>query len=232
MSELERSYFPSWRLGYRSNPFRALTPHEWRAISLVPGELQDLIDTPPALTQVLGDQGSGKTSLLLALERGLLEKGWSVAYEYLPLGAQNYKTDTTNLRVFLLDETQRLSAPVLNRLLSSASSSAVGVTRLILATHRDLSGFAADHRVPIRSVELDTHAQSFTQAIIETRLKYFERPGYQGVRLTPAALSHLIAHCGSNLRRLEWLLYEAYQTWDVAGPISADYLRELIDRLV
>ena len=59
MSRLGHEFFPSWRLGYRSNPFRSLTREEWRDIVVMPEGLHTLKDSLPSLTQILGDQGRG-----------------------------------------------------------------------------------------------------------------------------------------------------------------------------
>ena len=117
MTDLERAYFPSWRLGYRCNPFRTLTRDEWRELAVLPEGLHTWIDSLPPLTQILGDQGRGKTSALLALEREINQRGWPVAYEYLPPGTKRYTQDSSDLQVFLLDEAQRLSRRSLKKLI-------------------------------------------------------------------------------------------------------------------
>jgi chromosomal replication initiation ATPase DnaA len=228
LSELARAFFPSWRLGYRSNPFRALTPDEWRRLALVPTGLQDLIDSPGRLTQIIGDQGAGKTSLLLALERSLLDAGRQVAYEYLPFTATDFKTDLNSINLLLVDEAQRLSRSSLRRLLSSIALTRDVGLQVILSSHTDLARFAADKGIPMRTIRLETLSRSFTEALIEQRLKYFERPGYSGVRLSAAALGALTAHCGADLRGLERLLYEIYQTWDDEGAITSHFVRAII----
>ena len=232
MTLLERKYFPLWQLGYRSNPFRALTPEEWHMLALLPDSMQDLLDAPPALTQILGDQGTGKTSLLLALERGYLEKGWNVTYEYLPVGATRYKSVLSDVRILLLDEAQRLSRSALRRLFSFLGSGTNDGFQLVLSSHSDLTAYAAEHEISLTSVHLDTRSQSFIHALVEHRLSYFERPGHQGTRLTRAALKQLTGHCGPDLRTLEKLLYEAYQTWDAEGSISEKHIKGLINELV
>lgn len=56
------------------------------------------------------------------------------------------------------------------------------------------------------------------------RLRYFERPGHEGVPPTPQALDHLIVYCATDLRLLEKLLYEAFQTWDSGEPIDEKHV--------
>jgi hypothetical protein len=229
MSGLENQYFPSWRLGYRSNPFRAVTPEEWREVAILPERLQAVIDNPPPLTQILGDQGRGKTSSLLALEHKLNQQGWRVAYEYLPLGSKHYKLDTSDIQIFLLDEAQRLSRRSLHRLISHASLTEDSGLRLILSSHSDLTYINAEHGITPVTFHLRDHPRSFINTLIEHRLKYFERKGHQGVSLTQDALNLLISHCDSDLRLLEKLLYETYQDWNEVGPITTGFIQGVIE---
>lgn len=198
-------------------------------LALLPDSMQDLLDAPPALTQILGDQGSGKTSLLLAMQRSFLEKGRRVTYEYLPLDAADYKTKLNQVDMFLLDEAQRLSAPALQRLLSHTMQTPESGLHLMLSTHADLSPHAARLGIPLRSVQLDGYSHRFLHELVEERVSYFERPGYKGTRLTTAALTLLTTHCGADLRELERLLYEIYQAWDSEGPITVEFVRGFLD---
>jgi hypothetical protein len=228
MSKLERTYFPSWHLGYRCNPFRALTQEEWIDLALLPEGLPEKFDELPALTLILGEQGSGKTSALIALKRELQQRGRRVAYEYLPPRMNSYRLDPGNFHVYLLDEAQRLSGRALNRLLKYPSNADNPLPLLILSTHKDLSQSAASRGIETLRITLENHSAGFILDLIELRLIHFERPGSHGVRLAPSALDFVLTQCNSNLRLLEKLLYEAYQTWDSEGPIPIQHLRKLM----
>lgn len=223
MSDLEQRYFPIWKLGYRSNPFRALTLDEWRQIAILPKEIKQLIESPPPLTQLLGDKGTGKTSTLLALQSAFMFRSIPASYEYIPIGQADFDTNLSETRIFLLDEAQRLSSHSRNRLFSSyvAADSPI---HLFLSTHEDLSSSAASFDVPIWTINLKCEDREFVESVIEHRLQFFQNAGQQGVRPSQEALDHAITTCSSDLRKLESLLYEAYQTWNHQDLISKDHI--------
>jgi hypothetical protein len=231
VSELERQYFPSWCMGYRSNPFRSLTPQEWRDLAMLPEGLSSMIDSPPPLLQILGAQGAGKTSTLLALERTFHDRGWLVTYEYLPPGSNQVRSDLTQLQVYLLDEAQRLSPRAVQRLFARSYPTSSSGLHLVLSTHEDLSTYTAKMGLPLETFRLGQHSRNFTLSLIERRLTYFERPGFRGTRIAPDALDLVISTCGTDLRKLEGLLYEVYQRWDAEGPIEAGYIKAILRSL-
>lgn len=231
MTHFERAFFPSWRLGYRCNPFRALTQEEWYELALLPEELPGQLDNFPPLTQILGEQGVGKTSTLIALQREYNKLGMQVAYEYLPPDINHFKHHLRDLHVFLLDEAQRLTAQSLQSLLLHAARRSNPELRLILSSHTDLAQSAVILGGNSITISLDESSPSFVHKLIERRLEFFERTGHTGVRLAPNAESLVVSHCGSNLRLLEKLLYEAYQTWNLDRPITGMHLQKLIEEI-
>src|SRR5712692_10403753 len=127
-------YFPFHALGFRSNPFRALTDEEWAAIVVLPEAILQAAASGGHL-QVLGEMGRGKTSTLLGLAEHFRHGGRFVEYEYLPIGQDMFKSPLAGLQVFLLDEVQRLRPDERRRLLAAAR----GGLRLILGSHDDLT---------------------------------------------------------------------------------------------
>src|SRR5207248_5460657 len=123
-------YFPFHALGYRSNPFRALSDEEWADIVVLPEAVLAVAAGPNHL-QILGELGHGKTSALLGLAQQLRRAGRRVAYEYLPIGHYVFTSQLTGLDVFLLDEVQRLRTAERRRLLAAAK----GGLRLMLGSH-------------------------------------------------------------------------------------------------
>jgi hypothetical protein len=79
------------------------------------------------------------------------------------------------------------------------------------------------------TLSLDESSPRFIKKMIQRRLEFFERTGHTSVRLTPKAENLVISHCGSNLRLLEKLLYEVYQTWNSENSITAMHVRGLIE---
>jgi hypothetical protein len=231
VSRLGHAFFPIWRLGYRCNPFRTLTREEWHELALLPEGLKPILDTLPPLTQILGEQGRGKTSALIGLAREYGGRGWKAAYEYLPPGSKRYKHNLKDIQIYLLDEAQRLSPQWRGKLFRHFSNGDQIKLHLILSSHEDLSGTIEDIGLDVLTIVLEQHKPSFIQALIEHRLNYFERPGSQGVRLTAEALGIVIDCCNSNLRRLEELLYEVYQTWESKDSISEQHILGIMTRL-
>lgn len=229
MAELQGDYFPLWNLGYRCNPFRALTREEWYDVARLPEPLLEILHQLPPLTQILGHKGSGKTSTLIAIERQLSSHGQQTRYEYLPPGSNRYRARIQDIEVLLLDEAQRLSQGSLKKLLALIGRSDAAQPRIILSSHVNLAIIAREYGVRAETIDLKNHTDSFAERLVEDRLRYFQLPGQQGVRLTPDALSLVITHCGTDFRRLEQLLYEAYQTWKQPGPIPVSHLKSIIE---
>jgi len=230
LPDLEQRYFPIWKLGYRSNPFRALTLDEWQQIAILPKDLEQLIESPPPLTQVLGEKGTGKTSTLLALQAAFQERSILASYEYIPIGKDDFATKVEDVPVLLLDEAQRLSPRSRKRLLSSITTKDSGAN-IFLSTHEDLRIEADDLNLPILTVDLNREDRVFVASMIECRLQFFQKRDLHGIRPSEAALTHVIEACGSDLRKLESLLYEAYQTWKHPEGISKDHIIAVLKRM-
>ena len=231
MTELERAYFPRWRLGYRCNPFRALTREEWQDLTLLPTTLRNQLNDWPTIVQIIGDQGRGKTSTLLAIKRHWLLRDINVVYEYIPPGKKRYQEDLTNIQVYLLDEAQRLGSRRWRDLIQQVARPDSYPSRIVFSSHVDLFEMNANAKQEIHTIHLDTPSKGFVKAMIKRRLEYFERPGRHGVRLSSKANDLLIAHCSSDLRLLERILYEIYQTWGHETPIRGSYVEEMIREL-
>lgn len=230
MPDLAQRYFPIWKLGYRSNPFRALTLDEWRHIALLPKELEQLVESPPPLTQLIGHKGTGKTSTLLGLQEAFRERSIPASYEYIPAGKDNFDMGAVDTRIILLDEAQRLSSHARKRLLSLHTSTG-SPGHIFLSTHEDLGMVAAQLNMPILTVALDYKDREFLESMIDRRLLFFQKTGHQGIRPTRAALDHAITVCGSDLRKLESLLYESFQTWDRQDAISKAHIMAMLNRM-
>lgn len=224
---MSESAFPLWRLGYWSNPFRALTTEEWSDLALLPDGVPKEVTDLPSLTQIVGEQGRGKTSALLALMRELQQRGKPVIYDYLAPGARRYTHSLSRERITLIDEAQRLAPRWLSRLLSELELMIDHHPVLIIASHTDIAARAAERGISTLSISVMDHSPAFIHELIERRLNYFERPGQRGVRLSPDALDWLISQCSPDLRLLEKSLYETYQTWGTEQPITLRHVQAI-----
>src|SRR3990172_8894817 len=59
-------YFPFHALGFRCNPFRAVTDDEWVDIAILPEPVAEIAAKGFVNLQVLGEKGYGITTTLLA----------------------------------------------------------------------------------------------------------------------------------------------------------------------
>ncbi len=214
MPEARNPFFPFHALGFRGNPFRALTDEEWAETAILPAVVTEALPKGEHL-QIMGSAGSGKTTTLLALQRHFQERGLRTAYEYLPDGATTCRTDPRSLEVFLLDEAQRLSRGARTRLISAVRASG---TRLVLGTHRDLSAcFAAE--MPVTTVLLVVPSPARLRQILHRRMAFFALHPGAAPPISDDALETLLRACGGNLRAMEHGLYEAFQAWARAGQM-------------
>ena len=77
-------FFPFHALGFQCNPFRAVTDSEWVDLAILP----DSIPADFVHLQLLGDQGHGKTTALLALTARFSRS----AYEHLEVDQDQFTT--------------------------------------------------------------------------------------------------------------------------------------------
>lgn len=207
------SYFPFGALGFRGNPFRAVTDEEWRALAVVPMVVQNEARRGGHL-QLTGEAGRGKTSALLGLAELFASTGARWAYVYLPEGVNTLASDLRGVEVLLLDEAQRLSRRERERLMRLV----VGGVRAVLATHESFAPLFTRHGLPLASVALDDCDEAHWRAVLERRLNYFSTDG----RSSPLSLSdddvrYLRERFGGNLRAGEQYLYEVFQRYSQSG---------------
>lgn len=198
-------FFPFYPLGFRCNPFRALTDEEWVEVAVIPPQLQQVLNNGRPNLQILGEKGYGKTTLLLWLAAQKTQSGHRTAYERIPEDGRTFHTPLTNLDHFLLDEAQRLTKRERQRLFSNPS------THLILASHENLAPLFAAHNRPLTTIELDQTTPAHLQAVLNRRLTYFALPDHPPAAFSQEAIQHLWQKFGRNLRATEQYLYEQFQ---------------------
>lgn len=218
---MNRAYFHFHKLGYRRNPFGALTAEEWAAVAVLPSAAVPLLASA-GHWQILGPMGSGKTTCLLGLQAHFVDHKRVVAYEYLPEGQNWFETPADGLDLFLLDEAQRLRRRERRRLMDLARS---GGFRLIVSSHEDMTPLFARWQLPLSTVSLAAQASpEHYQAVLARRLNYFAMPGLARVSLGETAVHFLYDTFGQNLRAAEYFLYEVWQRQETAVEINGEQL--------
>jgi hypothetical protein len=219
-------YFPFHALGLRANPFRALDGDEWAAAAVLPEAVRLALALSPHV-QILGPAGAGKSTAL----RGIAANppAAPAAYEYLPDGTRRFRTPLTGLRLFLLDEVQRLSLWERVRLFRAARRDAI---RLVLGTHADLSLWMRLAGLPVATVRLRPPKAPELVARLARRIALAALPGATPPGLTPAAVAWLAATYGLDGRAQERLLYEAYQHLAHMNPPPAACDTDLLTDLL
>jgi len=220
---MSASFFPYHDIGLRCNPFRALTNDEWAEMTLIPERIQTLVASGKGM-QILGDEGLGKTSLLLGLDFHYQREGLCSTYEYLPDGVSRFKTDLAGLDAFLLDEAQRLRASEMRRLLRAAKKQNL---QIILGSHEDLGRFFQRAQITLASIRL-TLSRERVENILQHKLAYFAREGTVPRRLSPSAMDILMETC-SSCRCMEALLYDYFCTLPAGDCVTGDDLCRFLE---
>lgn len=217
--------FPFNALGLERNPFGALTDEEWVTAAVLPPSVEAARAAGFEHMQVIGQRGRGKSTILRALVAFFEEQGERVAYERLPQGQARFYTDLHTLDRFALDEAQRLGW----RARRDLQQAARGGLRLILGSHTSHHWSFARQRLPLLTIRLhDDCSPAHLAAVLDRRLALCARDGGPLVSVTPDAIEWLWQRFGSDLRGVEFFLYEVFQALDSPGPLTADTLNRQI----
>jgi DNA polymerase III delta prime subunit len=242
---MQRPFFHFPQIGYRRNPFGALTDEEWTAVSVLPPAVERALVEGFDHLQILGPMGIGKSSTLLALQRWFVEQEESsrqgakaqrkksakfvqsadkkVVYEYLPEGQRHFVTNTSGLDIFLLDEGQRLNWWQRRKLVKAAFH-----LQIIFSSHEDLAPLFNKKELSVTSVDLTGEIdEGWITAVLHKRLAYFAIPDQPHATLTPDAISFLVETFGQNLRQMEYFLYEVWQQLETTESVDVSFLRNM-----
>lgn len=232
MNVQKRPFFFQHTLGFRRNPFGALEPDEWAAITVLSATLTKLLPSHFTHLQLLGSMGSGKTTTLLKLADQLSQTGCRLAYEYLAQGQKVYQTDTAVLDMFLLDEAQRLNRRERRRLLSAVTQHSHKDLHLILSSHEDLTPLFRRWRQPLLSVNLEeTLTADWYGRMLSRRLEYFALPDKPHTTLSADAVEWLYETFYPNMRDAEYFLYEVWQRETAVREVTAVQLKQLFTEI-
>lgn len=199
-------FFPFYSLGFRCNPFRALTDEEWVEVAVIPSSIQETLNNGYTNLQIVGEKGYGKTTILLIITAELKQSNRNATYEYIPENGRAFYTSLANLDHFLLDEVQRLTQNERKRLLSYS-----GRTRLILATHEDLTPLFTANNLPLTTIYLNKTGSAHLKAVLNNRLSYFSLEDTPPITFSDQDVQFLWNKFGRDFRAAEHYLYEYFQ---------------------
>lgn len=202
-------FFPYHRIGYRSNPFRALTPEEWNEIAVLHPDIVEALKTSSHIL-IMGHKGRGKTSALHAACRYLSSQGNNVVFEYIPERRHTFKTDLSiRYDIVCIDEVQRLTPAVLLRLINTAKR--IGL-RLILSSHTNISLLFLLKKMPLISINLDQYNDlQRIKTVIERRLDFFALHDMERCQLSDEEYNQLHAKYATDIRAMEHHLYDLFK---------------------
>jgi len=222
LPDMSNLYFPFHSLGFKCNPFRAVTDAEWLEVAILPDSLAEVLAHGFVHLQLLGGKGHGKTTALLILADHLKREGQRVAYEHIEIGQTEFVTSLDSLDAFLLDEADRLSEREWDRLLRALSVDGRGL-RSILSSHEDLTHRFVRRGLPLTTLRFETATLTHVAAVIRRRLAHFALElDLPGVTISPEAIAHLHQTFGADIRVIEQTLYEVFQGRRERGEIGVE----------
>ena len=214
-------------LGLRWNPFRIADADECLGFYVPDPRLPfaraaEIARSPERFTQIIGDAGWGKSTLLNAVKRELSTAGIDYQHDYLsPQGPFVVEDPQPSIRHLLIDEAQRLSRRgrrSVGRWLQRGND-----RRVIVTTHENLHKAFPERPLTIELPAV--HAERLLE-LFERRIQWaggdpslFEFCG--------KTADWLIARCRGNLRSMELVLYEFFQHAEPAERIVIDGLEPL-----
>ena len=221
--ELDR-YLPFHRIGFGSNPFRALNRDEIGKVAVISNEIINAYKNSLDHMQILGSEGRGKTTTLLGLASHTFPENWAYSYEYLADGQSSYRTDLSDLNIFVLDEAQRLDNANISRLVDSASNG----LRIVFSSHEDLSDVFQRKDLRLSSFRVEVESSAQIDEIISRRLEVFSREATPDITLSKQAMDFLHITYGTDIRGMLDLLYDVFQDCRERGTLTIANIKSSI----
>ena len=218
---MKRPYFFHHQLGYKKNPFGALSNNELTAVAFLPPPIQERIQTDFGHLQLLGCNGCGKTNTMLKIMTLFLEAGQALRYEYIPEGSTKFHVKIDGLDSFFLDEAQRLNWWHRRRWLKKGDK-----IQYVFSSHQDLSDAFAKQNLPLQTINIETFiTPAYYKQWLESRLSHFALDVPERVTFDDTAVSFLFNKYGTNIREAEYFLYDVWQSLTEPQTITAKTLQ-------
>jgi hypothetical protein len=208
------------RMGLTGNPFRVLAREALAEVYVAPegsGARADaIVASAASVIQIIAPRGWGKSMLLAAVQAKLAAVPTQCHYLYCPPEeAVRFTPPGAKVEAVLLDEAQRLRPRCLRRARRWCERSG---GRIIAATHDDLTAHFGSQTRTVRLPRAD--------AAMIARL-FARRVAAAGgdptrIRLGEGAAGWLTRRAAGNLRWIEALCYEAFQSVEAAEGVTID----------
>ncbi|MEM7332869.1 MAG: hypothetical protein AAF490_12345 [Chloroflexota bacterium] len=222
-------FFKHHRIGYRQNPFSALTRQEWGEIGFIPKTFRKMLFDSPRHVQLIGRIGAGKTSLLHRIEDELSHSKLSIIYEYIPEGRSKILSPLNAADLFLLDEAQRLNWWQRRKWLRQIGDP--NQCRCIFTSHQDLSTYFVDYNLPLVTLNVDDIVSpSHYAEWLENRLQFFVIDPTQRVTISEDAVRFLYETFQTDMRSAEYFLYEVFEDLETAVVLTPHHLVDFLQK--
>ncbi len=226
---MDKRPFHFHTLGYHKNPFGALSDEEWAAIAILPKSVTAVLPNNFIHLQLLGPKGCGKTTTLRKIMAAFQQPNLHTAYEYIPEGATQFKTNLTDLDLFCLDEAQRLTYWERRRWLNQVQN---GRLRAIFSSHKDLSKSFQRRKLPLQTIHINQEIdEAHYKAVLYQRLAYFSLPNQPTIQLADSGIAFLYETFGQDMREAEYFLYEVWQEQTQVNVLTAVDLQQIHHQL-
>jgi len=211
-------------LGFRRNPFGALSNEEWAAVAILSPLIEAQLEGAGQHVQLIGPKGCGKTTTMRRIWSELTAQQRIATYEYLPDGRNRFGTKLPGLELFLLDEAQRLSMGERRRWVNGVKN---GRLRTIFSSHNDLSYLFKRRQMPLTTIHIDTQINlKHYEAVLQRRVAFFALDETPRITFSLDAAAFLYETFGSDMREAEYFLYEVWQALEDVGEITAVFLQQ------
>ncbi|MDQ7822586.1 MAG: hypothetical protein RDV48_07290 [Candidatus Eremiobacteraeota bacterium] len=199
--------------GFARNPFQELSERELLALFPPGGELLTLIEGgDPQPLQLVGPEGSGKSSALLQIRRYFLQKGVEVMYFHIDHEGEALSGQSIlEVPVLLIDEAWRLVPQNLEELLAPRLSRSLFTA---FSSHGDLGPVL---KMPLSTWSTEQGALSRTGELFAVLVEAF-RERHERHELSEGGKEALLRCAAGNLRTWRAHLYEIF-TWDPIPPV-------------
>lgn len=203
---------PFLHLNLRFNPFGEL-PLEYRAKLSVIDSAPFIahLAKPRAVLQFLGEKGHGKTTHLLTLKEHLPTSG----YVHFP---EDTRPPIPHGNPLMLDEAQRIPWWIRRRVFK-------GEKPLVLGTHQDFSSELTKWGREVWTVQAGLKtSQIQLDKIIRKRIEFARRHSGEVPVVTMNTIDKLFDKYGSDIRAIEWHLYDLFQSLERPSNVEMRYL--------